>query len=124
MDALALVRRHLWLASGGFSLSAADTDVQELPVGSVSSTLRFPRSCRLKCVKSRPDVIDMLRNWDFTIDTYKAVARWQAENPDADTNVTAVWWLNSNADVWTRWVTAEAALAIQAALTAGELPKG
>ena len=32
MDALALVRRHLWLASGGFSLSAADTDVQELPV--------------------------------------------------------------------------------------------
>ena len=32
MDALALARRHLWLASGGFSLSAADTDVQELPV--------------------------------------------------------------------------------------------
>ena len=32
MDALALARRHLWLASRGFSLSAADTDVQELPV--------------------------------------------------------------------------------------------
>ena len=28
----ALVRRHLWLASEGFSLSVADPDIQELPV--------------------------------------------------------------------------------------------
>ena len=32
VDAIALVRRHLWLASGGFSTSAADPDIQELPV--------------------------------------------------------------------------------------------
>ena len=32
VDAIALVRRHLWLASEGFSLSAADPDTQELPV--------------------------------------------------------------------------------------------
>ena len=31
VDAIALVRRHLWLASEGFSLSAAASDVQELP---------------------------------------------------------------------------------------------
>ena len=31
VDAIALVRRHLWLASEGFSLSAASTDTQELP---------------------------------------------------------------------------------------------
>jgi hypothetical protein len=31
VDAIALVRRHLWLASEGFSLSAASTDAQELP---------------------------------------------------------------------------------------------
>ena len=31
VDAIALVRRHLWLASEGFSLSAGDPDVQELP---------------------------------------------------------------------------------------------
>ena len=31
VDAIALVRRHLWLASEGFSLSAACTDTQELP---------------------------------------------------------------------------------------------
>ena len=32
VDAIALVRRHLWLASEGFSLSVADRDTQELPV--------------------------------------------------------------------------------------------
>ena len=32
VDAIALVRRHLWLASEGFSLSVADPDTQELPV--------------------------------------------------------------------------------------------
>ena len=32
VDAIALVRRHLRLASEGFSLSAADPDIQELPV--------------------------------------------------------------------------------------------
>ena len=31
VDAIALVRRHLWLASEGFSLSAVNTDIQELP---------------------------------------------------------------------------------------------
>ena len=32
VDAIALVRRHLWLASEGFSTSAVDPDTQELPV--------------------------------------------------------------------------------------------
>jgi hypothetical protein len=32
MDAIALARQHLWLALEGFSLSAADLDIQELPV--------------------------------------------------------------------------------------------
>ena len=32
VDAIALARRHLWLASEGFSLSVADPDIQELPV--------------------------------------------------------------------------------------------
>ena len=31
VDAIALVRRHLWLASEGLSLSAVSTDMQELP---------------------------------------------------------------------------------------------
>ena len=32
VDAIAMVRRHLWLASEGFSLSAANPDTQQLPV--------------------------------------------------------------------------------------------
>ena len=32
VDDIALVRRHLWLASEGFSTSAVDPDTQELPV--------------------------------------------------------------------------------------------
>ena len=31
VDAVALVRRHLWLASEGFSLSAADPDIRKVP---------------------------------------------------------------------------------------------
>ena len=31
VDAIALVRRHLWLASEGFSLSAADPDIRKVP---------------------------------------------------------------------------------------------
>ena len=31
VDAIALVRTHLWVASEGFELSAGDTDVRELP---------------------------------------------------------------------------------------------
>ena len=71
-----------------------------------------------------PDVVRMLRNWDFNIEIYKGVARWQAENPDADVKATALWWLNNNADIWSDWVTDDAAAAIQSALTAGEEAEG
>ena len=71
-----------------------------------------------------PDVVQMLRNWDFNINIYKEVARWQGDNPDADVKATALWWLNNNADVWGEWVTDEAAEGIQAALSAGEEAEG
>ena len=71
-----------------------------------------------------PDVIEMLRKWDFNIGIYKAVVQWQGENPDANTNATAVWWLNSNPDIWGGWVTEDAGAAIQAALAASEIPDG
>ena len=71
-----------------------------------------------------PDVIEMLRKWDFNIDIYKAVVRWRDGNQDATDNDTALWWLNSNADVWGGWVTPEAAAAINAALGNSEIPDG
>ncbi len=71
-----------------------------------------------------PDVINVLRKWDFNINIYKAVVRWGADNPDADTKDTAVWWMNSNPDVWGEWVTPEAKAKIQAALDANEAADG
>ena len=71
-----------------------------------------------------PDVVEMLRHWDFNINIYKAVVRWQGDNPDANVNATALWWLNNNADIWGGWVTDEAAEGIQAALSAGEEAEG
>ncbi len=71
-----------------------------------------------------PEIIEMLRNWDFNIDIYKAVVRWQSDNPDANVDATAIWWLNNNADIWSGWVTGEASEGIQAALSAGEEADG
>ena len=71
-----------------------------------------------------PDVVQMLRNWDFNIEIYKGVARWQAANPDADLKATAMWWLNTNDDIWGDWVTNDAEASIKAALAAGEEAEG
>ena len=73
---------------------------------------------------SAPDVIAMLRKWDFNIEIYKAVVRWQDSNPDADTAATAIWWLKTNSSIWTPWVTADAAEKIQGALDDGEEAAG
>ena len=71
-----------------------------------------------------PDVIEMLRRWDFNAESYKTVSRWQHENPDADTNNAALWWLTGNADVWSKWVTDDAAAAIRKALKNNAIPEG
>ncbi len=71
-----------------------------------------------------PDVVEMLRAWDFNIEVYKEVAAWLQENPDADVNDAAIWWLNSNVDTWDGWVTNDASAAIQSALAANEIPDG
>ena len=55
VDAIALVRRHLWLASEGFSLSAADPDIRKVPAASVPPTCRFPCvPVASNCVKVQP----------------------------------------------------------------------
>ena len=71
-----------------------------------------------------PDVVDMLRKWDFNIGVYKEVAAWQSDNPDASTNDAALWWLNAKSDVWGGWVTSEAAAAVNTALGTSEIPDG
>ena len=75
-----------------------------------------------------PDVVAMLRKWDFNVDTvYKDIVRWQAENStprSATASATALWWLNNRSDIWSEWVTDEASASIRAALRAGEVPDG
>ena len=62
------------------------------------------------------DVISMFGNWGFHIDLYNEVAAWQNENQDASNEDAALWWLNGNVDVWSSWVTNDAADAIKEAL--------
>ena len=71
-----------------------------------------------------PDVVEMLRAWDFNIGVYKEVAAWMAQNEDSTTHDAALWWLNSNPDLWGSWVSGDAAAAIDAALAAGVIPDG
>ena len=59
------------------------------------------------------------------IGIYKGILQWMDSQEDANPgDATAIWWLNSNPDIWGSWVTEEAGAAIQAALSAGEIADG
>ena len=75
-------------------------------------------------VGAAPDVIAMLEAWDFNIEVYKEVARWQNENSNVSSTDAALWWLNSRSDIWSGWVTDDAAAAIEEALAANAIPEG
>ncbi len=75
-------------------------------------------------LNSAPDVVEMLRKWDFNVGVYGEAAAWMNDNPDASMEDAALWWLNSSPDIWRGWVTDEAADAIQAALDGNEIPDG
>ena len=65
-----------------------------------------------------PDVVSMLEKWDFDLNTvYKPLVRWREDNPDADDEETAAWWLSTHPDTWSQWVTQEAESSIRAALS-------
>ncbi len=71
-----------------------------------------------------PDVVDMLRNWEFGIDIYRTLSIWMDQNTGADVREAALWWLNGSIDIWGNWVTPEAKSAILAALAEREVPDG
>ncbi len=75
-------------------------------------------------VTNAPDVVSVLRAWTFDIEQYKTVAAWLEDNPNADANDAALWWLSGNEAVWSTWVTEDAASAIRDALDDGEIPDG
>jgi glycine betaine/proline transport system substrate-binding protein len=71
-----------------------------------------------------PGVIGFLQNWEFTIDVYKGIFQWKDANPDSTNAEAALEWLNNKSDVWSTWVTADAAASVQEALDAGEDAEG
>ncbi len=71
-----------------------------------------------------PEVVAMLRKWDFNLDIYGSVVGWRAENPDAGVNETALWWLDNNVDTWGPWVTQVAGAKVQVALESDAIPEG
>ncbi len=71
-----------------------------------------------------PDVVAMLRAWKLEIPEYRKALGWMLDNSAAGINDAALWWLSNNSDVWTGWVTPEAAEAIEEALDNDEIPAG
>ena len=67
--------------------------------------------------------MNSLRNWDFNIEVYKAVAQWTDAN-DATVEEAAMAWLENEGDLWMSWVSDEAAAGVQAALDAGMEAEG
>ena len=65
-----------------------------------------------------PEVIGMLQKWEFSIDLYKSIFQYMDANEDVEPSDAAEWFLNNN-KIWERWVTPEAAAAVNAALASG-----
>ena len=70
------------------------------------------------------EVVNMLRNFNIDIALFKDIARWSRANEGATERDAALWFLQAKPEVWSQWVTPEAAERIQAALDAGEAAAG
>jgi glycine betaine/proline transport system substrate-binding protein len=79
---------------------------------------------RTELIESAPELIAMFQNWSFDIPEYGTVVAWRGDNPNADDGDSALWWLLTNEEEWSTWVTDEAAEGIRAALAANETPDG
>ena len=65
-------------------------------------------------IQRAPDVVEMLRKWDYTAAAQVAAEGWMAEN-EATSAEAAINFLK-NHDVWQKWVTDDAAAMVTAAL--------
>lgn len=73
------------------------------------------------------EVVDALRKWNLRMDAahgHWAVLQWLDANEDATHADAALWWLESFGNIWQEWVSADAAILIQAALDADETAEG
>ena len=65
-------------------------------------------------IQRAPDVVEMLRKWDYTAAAQVAAEGWMAEN-EATSEEAAINFLKTQ-DVWNDWVTDDAADMVTAAL--------
>ena len=71
-------------------------------------------SVRTELLDSAPDVVEVLRNWDWSASN-QLVAEGYFVDTGAEYGEVATWWLANN-DSWKSWVTSEAVTKIEAAL--------
>ncbi len=66
-------------------------------------------------LNTAPDVVEILRAYSTTVDqNNEFLAKMDADSLTAEE--AAIWFLNENSDVWTKWVSADVAKKVQAAL--------
>ena len=71
-----------------------------------------------------PEVIAFLQEWEFTIGIYKGIFQWIDANEDSTPAEAATEWLKNNEDIWSGWVTEDAAAKVKAALAEGKAAEG
>ncbi len=96
----------------------------EPTVGCAYRDAEIKIAVRTDLAERAPEVIDMFEKWGFDIPEFGTVVAWQQDNEGADIADSAMWWLNNNVDLWTQWVTSDAADAIQESLDEGVVPAG
>ena len=70
-----------------------------------------------------PEVVEFLRKWDFNVEGHlKGVVRWKVANSPATNEDAALYWLEDNVEIWSDWVSDEAATRILAELSGTSPP--
>ena len=80
-------------------------------------------AARPQLLEQVPEVSQMLRKWELTPEIYDILSLRGTDSGSSHAD-TAIWWLDENEDIWSQWVSEEAAAAIRAALDRGERAEG
>ena len=72
---------------------------------------------RHELIEEAPDIVELLRNWDYNEELFVAADNYWAET-DASYDEVAVWWLR-NTDEWKEWVAPGVAEKVLAGLETG-----
>ena len=80
-------------------------------------------AARPELLERAPEVTRMLRAWKLDVALYSGLSLQGTDSGASHADI-AIWWLNENEEVWSQWVTEDAAIAIREALDRGERAEG